>query len=161
MALRLLFIACTLGCINAPAVERGFQEIVEAIAGEFHARPTHVPLFGLVNAVTFVARPAGAKHIDLAVFEDLDSRRRTGRDLPTLIREAAGGSWKPFVQVSSKRPGREETVFVFLRQEGRDCRLLITSIARKEATVVQLRLNQEALERWMSSPRDAARHASR
>lgn len=157
--LPLLFLACSFSCISASAADRAFHEIVEAIAGELHARPTHIPLFGLVNAFTSVARPAGTKHIDLAVFEDLDSRRRAGRDLPTVIREAAGGSWKPFVQVSSKRQGREETVLIFLRQEGRDCHLLITSIERKEAAVVQLLLNQAALESWMSAPQVAAHRA--
>ncbi len=137
-------------CATASATDREFKDVVAAISDEFHTRPLHIPFFGLVNVVTFVARPAGTKHIDLAVFENLDSR-----DLPQAIRRAVGGAWKPFIQVWSHRGGRSETVLVYVRMEGRDCKLLVTSIEPTEATVVQLRLNPEGLQRWMASPRDS------
>jgi len=130
------------GCAMANATDREFKDVVAAISDEFHTRPLHIPFFGLVNVVTYVARPAGTKHIDLAVFENLDSR-----DLPQAIRRAVGGAWKPFVQVWSHR----ETVLVYVRMEGRDCKLLVTSIEPNEATVVQLRLNPEALQRWLAA----------
>ena len=145
-------------CAMANATDREFKDVVAAISDEFHTRPTHIPFFGLVNVVTFVARPAGTKHIDLAVFENLNSLDRDGRDLSQSIRRAVGGAWKPFVQVWSHRGGRSETVLVYMRMEGRDCKLLVTSIEPNEATVVQLRLNPEALQRWMTSPRDSVFH---
>jgi hypothetical protein len=146
-------------CVAAQATDREFQDIVHAISEEFHTKPTHIPFFGLVNAVTFVARPAGTRHIDLAVFEDLDSNRRAGRDLPKAIREAVGNGWKPFVQVFSKRKGSEETTFLFMRVQGKNTKLLITAVERDQATVVQLLLDSEALERWMANPGSmAGRH---
>jgi hypothetical protein len=36
--------------------------------------------------------------------------------------------------------------------------LLIANIESKEATVVQLQLNPEALQKWMVSPRESAAH---
>lgn len=149
--------ACTLGSAAAHATDREFKDIVNAISDEFHARPLHIPFFGLVNVVTFVARPAGTRHIDLAVFEDLDTRDRDSHDLTLSVRRAVGAAWKPFVQVWSHHNGRDETVLVYTRVEGHDCKFLIASFEPNEATVVELRLNPDALEKWIMSPRISAR----
>ena len=148
-----------LACALAPpafAVDREFNDIVRAISDEFGARPMHIPLFGLVQAVAFVARPAGASRINLAVFEDLNTGDRSAANLLQAVQKAVGRGWEPFVTVQSRRPGAEEVVAVYMRPEGRHCRLLVTSIERHEATVVELRLNPEALEHWISSPRESA-----
>src|SRR5437016_3946483 len=123
----LLFVAC----LHAQAADREFTDVVHAISAEFRTRPMHIPLFGLVNAVAFVVRPAGAKHIDLAVFENLDTR---GSDVGASIRAAVGGSWKPFIQVRSSKHGSDETVLVYMRPHGSDCKLLVATVERREAT---------------------------
>jgi len=154
--LRTVFIVCAVASTAAHATDREFSDVVNAISDEFHTRPTHIPFFGLVNLVTFVARPACTKHIELALFEHLDARDRDGRDLAQSIRRAVGSAWKPFVQVWSRHGGREETVLVYVRMEGHDCKFLVTSIEPSEATVVELKLNPEALQRWLVSPRESA-----
>src|ERR1043165_987561 len=116
--------ACLLLSVSASAADREFRDVVDAISNRLHTRPMHIPMFGLVNMVAYVVRPAGTKHIDLAVFENLDSRDVDGRDLAALVRGAVGGSWKPFVQSRTDR----EMVSIYLRPEGNDCRLLVVSI---------------------------------
>jgi hypothetical protein len=156
--LSILLLAGALCSPAAWAVDREFKDVVRAISDEFHTRPMHIPLFGLVNMVTSVAHPAGVTHIRLATFENLKPRDG-GPDLSVVVRAAVGRSWTPFVQVHSRRKGREETVLVYLRSEGSDCRLLVTSIESTEATVVELKLNPEGLSRWISLPRESA-HSS-
>ena len=80
------------------AADREFRSVVDAISGEFHTRPMHIPLFGLVNVVTFVAHPAGAKHVDLAIFQNLDQHTRVGQNVLVSLRHAVGLEWKPFFQ---------------------------------------------------------------
>ncbi len=147
-----------LACVSAHAADREFKDVVRAISDEFQTRPMHIPLLGLVNTFTAVARPAGTRHIDIAVFENLNARDRVRGNLPETIRRAVGGGWKPFIQVRSSRNGSDENVFVYMRQQGRDWKLLVTTIERNEATVVQLMLNPDALERWMASPVESALH---
>jgi len=149
---------CVLSAASVKAADREFTEVVRVISDEFHTRPTSIPFFGLVNVVTAVVHPAGAKHIDLAIFEHLGSHDRDGRALSESILNAVGRSWKPFVQVRSRKNGHEENVFVYMRQEGRDWKLLVTAVERDEATVVQLKLNADALARWVASPEHCARH---
>lgn len=139
------------------AVDRQFGDIVRAISDEFHTRPMRIPFFGLVNVVAFVARPAGTSHIDLAVFEHLDTGDRSSRELSHIVQRAVGRGWQPFVQVQSHRNGGDEIVMVYMRPEGRDCRLLVTTIEHDEATVVELKLNPDGLQRWISDPGESAR----
>ena len=143
---------------SAEAADREFTEVVRVISDEIHTRPTSIPMFGLVNVFTAAIHPAGTRHIDLAVFEHLSSHDREGRNLPESILSAVGRSWKPFVQVRSHKNGHEETVLVYMRQEGREWKLLVTAVERDEATVVQLLLNPDALARWIASPERCARH---
>ncbi len=143
---------------GAQAADREFSDVVRAISDEFGTHPMRIPLFGIVNAFVAVARPAGAKHIDIAIFENLGDGRRSGGSVPDMIRSTVGAAWKPFVQVRSSRKGREETVLIYLRGENNDWKLLVTSIDRHEAVVAQIRLNPDGLARWIKSPEDSARH---
>src|SRR5580692_12336393 len=128
-----VFALCLLGASLAQAADREFTEVVHVISDEFHTRPMSIPMFGLVNIFTAAVHPAGTRHIDLAIFEHLDSHDRDGRNLSESILNAVGRSWRPFVQVRSRRDGHEENVFVYMRQEGKDWKLLVTAIQRDEA----------------------------
>jgi hypothetical protein len=148
-----LFAAFSACGVHALAADREFSDVVRAISDECHASPTRIPFFGMVNAFTAVVHPAGTRHIDLAVFENLDAadRMRAGR-----IERALGDSWTPFVHVRSNRD--RETVYVYMRQAGNDWKLLVVAMERHEATVVQLLIDMNAMARWVADPEHCARH---
>ena len=146
-----------LSCAVMQGAERGFDDIVRAISDQFHTRPLHIPFFGLVNFATFVAHPAGVKHLDLAVFDQLDLDDRGARDLAKAIRTVDGG-WEPFVQVHR----HAETVLVYVAQQRSDCKVLVVSVEAGEVTVVELKLNPEAMQAWLRAPdAEAVRNVSR
>ncbi len=134
-------------CAVLEGADRGFDDIVRAISDQFHTRPMHIPFFGLVNFATFVAHPAGVKHLDLAVFENLDLDNHSARDLAEVIRSADGG-WRPFVRVR----GHAQTVLVYMAEERGDCRLLVLTVETGEVTVVELKLNPETIQAWLREP---------
>jgi hypothetical protein len=138
-----------LACAVLQGAERGFDDIVRAISDRFHTRPVHIPLFGLVNLATFVAHPAGVKHVDLAVFENLDLNDHAARDVAEAIRDSGDHGWKPFVQVHS----RTETVLVYMAQDRSDCKLLVLTFEPGEASIVEVRLNPEGLQIWLNGDR--------
>jgi hypothetical protein len=138
-------------CAVLQGAERGFDDIVHAIADRLHTRPLHIPFFGLVNFATFVAQPAGVKHLDLAVFQNLDLDDQGSRDLVQAIRMADGG-WQPFVRVHS----RAETVLVYMGQERNDCKLLVVTMRIGEVTLVELKLNPEGVRAWLREPAASA-----
>ena len=146
-----------LSCAVVQGAEREFNDIVRAISDELHTRPLHIPFFGLVNLATSVAHPAGVKHIDLAVFENLDLDEHAARHIAEAIRSADPG-WKPFIQVRSSNHGHPETVIVYMADYRSDCKLLVISLEPEEATVVELKLNPEGLQVWLNHPEGTALH---
>src|SRR5260370_30829659 len=90
-------VVCTLACsATLNAADKQFKDVVHAISAALNTRPVHIPLMGLVNAAAFVVRPAGTRHMDLAVFENLNEDH-DGRDIALLIRKKGGSDWKPFL----------------------------------------------------------------
>lgn len=152
----IMFAAAAVWAPSALAVDRDFKDIVRLISDELHAKPMRIPLFGLVNTFAFVARPAGVKHLDIAVFENVDGHQFAG-NLRMKLDRVVGHGWRPFVSVQSQRGG--ERVVVYMQPDGKDCRLLVTTLQRNEATVIQLSLNPEGLQRWVEDPVRAALHA--
>jgi hypothetical protein len=143
-----------LSCAVVQGAEHEFNDIVRAISDELHTRPVHIPFFGLVNLATSVAHPAGVKHLDLAVFEDLDLDDHAVKDLAEVIRKSAGGRWKPFVQVRS----HEQTVIVYMQEDRADCKLLVTTVETGEVTLVEVKLDPEGLQVWLNHPESTALH---
>jgi hypothetical protein len=149
--------ACALTAPLSFGADREFNEIVRSFSQEFHTRPTRIPfVFGLVNAFLFTAQPAGTKHMDVAIFEDFNAARAAGRDVERIISDATAPRWTPFVKVRSRHNGSGEQTFVYMRPEGKGCRLLVASIEPNEATVVQLNLNPEAVQKWLKEPRKSS-----
>jgi hypothetical protein len=146
--------AWMLSCAIVQGAEREFNDIVRAVSDELHARPLSIPFFGLVNFATAVAHPAGVKHLDLAVFENLDLSDHAAKDVAELIRKSAGGRWKPFIQVQS----RGETVIVYMEEDRADCRLLVTTVETGELTLVEVTLNPKGLQVWLNDPENTALH---
>ena len=149
---RLLLLTCCVGALSAHAADREFRSIVQAISSEFNPQPVHIPMFGLVNMFTFFVKPAGAKHIDLAVFDHLQDHNRAGGDVQIAIRHAVGPGWNPLLRSRSRRHGQEELVYVYTRPDGPDWRLLLTTLDGDNATVIELTLDPRAMERWFSDP---------
>jgi hypothetical protein len=140
-------IALLLSCAILQAADRGFDDIVRAVSDEFHARPVHIPFFGLVNFTVSVAHPAGVKHLDLAVFDNINIDQHAERDLAGAIR-SAGSDWLPFVRVRD----RGETTLLYMTPEQKDCKLLVVTFTGGELTLVQLRLNPEAIQALLRRP---------
>jgi hypothetical protein len=152
MKAALMVAACwMLSCAALQGADRGFDDTVRAVSDQLHAQPTHIPFFGLVNFATSVAHPAGVKHFDLAVFENLDLDEHAARKIAEAIR-SMDQRWLPFIRVQE----HGETVLVYMTQNRSDCKLLMVAIETGEATVMELRLNPEAIERWLREPEATA-----
>jgi hypothetical protein len=147
----LVVAACVLGAGAARAADREFSDVVRALSEEWQVKPRSIPLFGLVNLVTGTVKPGGAKHIEMVTFENV-------RGASKGVREAVGGSWKPFVEVHSLI--ERKTVVVYAHEAGRDWKLLLVTLDGSEATVIELLLDVDALARWVEDPENSAWHWS-
>ena len=124
-----------------------FDWLVREFSRESGAQPMHIPLFGLVRFSVAVVRPAGTSELRLAVFEHADlAAERFSR----LTDAVVGDKWKPMVRVRSHN---RESTNIYAEQQGRDLRLLITSLDGNEATFVQVRIRPEQLIKFIDDHR--------
>jgi len=152
---KLVLIGCAAAC-SMFAAEREFKDVVRSISDEFQTKPVHIPMMGLANVALKFVHPAGAKHVDFAIFQDLEPRR--GRNLKSSIRHAVGDEWQPFVTVHSERGRSDADTLVYMKGHGDDVTLLVVTLDRDQAVVVEARVDPKELRKWVDNPEDMARH---
>lgn len=145
--------ACVLFALTAaPAAARDgdFDPVVRHIEKTYKTKRVNVPFMGLARLAVRVAKPEGVKGFKLATFENLsmpgpNEEARLGEGLRRVLSPA----WQPLVRVRAR--GGEQT-YVYLREDGKNIKLLVVSIEPTEATVVRVKIGRDALARWMNDP---------
>src|SRR5450432_1816489 len=138
-----------------------FDDIVKAVERHYGTRRTHIPLMGVANLVTKVARPAGAGGFKLAIFEDLKDRPDDGGPAPLdqFMSGLALGGLHPMVRAHSRRG--EEATYIYAGEVGRTTRLVIAtfehSFERHRATLIEVNVPMHILMQLLQSPDHAAR----
>lgn len=130
------------GLVAARGAE--FDSIVRTVQEQTGSRRIHIPLFWLARTVVAVGHPAGASEMKLAVFERPNVAPERFAE---IIDNAMGPFWKPMVRVRSKDG---EVTSIFLRENGgQTVRLLIASKDHDDAVMMQVRLNEGRLLKFI------------
>jgi len=129
-----------------------FDWMVREFSRETGMQPTHIPFFGLAKFVVAVGHPAGTSELNLAIFEnaDLDAAR-----FSRITDDAVGSAWKPMVRVRSKSG---ESTNIYARPSGKEMRVLIATLDHSDATFVEVRVQPEALMRFVDEHKDGHGH---
>ncbi len=147
-------VCALLTCLLLPAVLQAgeFDWMVREFSRETGMKPTHIPFFGLAKFVVAVGHPAGTSELNLAIFEnaDVDAARFT-----RITDDAVGSSWKPMVRVRSKSG---ESTNIYARPSGKEMRVLIATLDHSDATFVEVRVEPEALMRFVDEHKDGHGH---
>jgi len=148
-----LFLAASVAALGAG---HEFDDIVKAIERHYGTRRTHIPLMGVANLVTKVARPAGTSGFKLAIFEDL--RDRGDDDAPWELDQFMSGlshnGLHPMVRAHS-RHGAEAT-YIYTGDVGRSTKIFIATFERNQATVIEVNVTMDVLLQLLQSPGHAA-----
>jgi hypothetical protein len=152
-ALALLLLAATAAC----AADGEFDRIVSAIEHHYGVKRTHIPLMGVANLFLKVARPAGTSGFKLALFEDLPPADGDGdrRELDRLMDEISSGGLHALIVTHSRRD--EESTYILAGEIGKSSKLLIATFGRREATVIEARVDMDTLLKMIGSPDEAHR----
>lgn len=146
---------CAAGIVGAQGADKGFEAIVQKLEAQYGTKRTHIPMMGVANLFVKVSRPEGVSDFKMAVFADLDAQRHPSPEaLERMFGSLATEGWKPFIRVQSNKDG--ERVEIFSRASGKRWELLLTTMERNEATVIQMRLSPEALAQWIADPEGMA-----
>lgn len=134
---------------------KGFKDVIKHIETNYRAKKTRIPMLGLANFAVKLIRPAGVKGFKLAVFEDQDFAPRPGEtSFVNVMRDAytPQKGWKPLVQTNSKREGQQRA-FIFIKENKKDIEVAVTTLAEREAAVIEVKFSPDKLVQFLDNPR--------
>jgi hypothetical protein len=138
----------------ASAGDHEFRGVVHAIEGNYGVHHMRIPLLGFA---LFFVRPEGISGLKLAVFENFHSPAAAA-DLSRLVEDSLGPEWHPFIRVKARDNGGNEgeTTLIYANPTGGTMRMMIVNIESSEATVVELKLNERTIRKWLSDTDEEA-----
>ena len=165
---RILFIALMIAValaapLAASADRDGFNDAVKVIEQFYHVKHQNIPLLARagMKAVKTAARMRGGEYkkiaeagsLRVAFFEDqtFDSRGQIA-SFKTAMQGALTGEWSALVQ--TLEPKNEEQTYVYVREAGKQFHVLVITIERREATVVQATLAPQILAELLKNPEE-------
>ena len=151
--------------LAAPFVARadrdGFNDAVKTIEQFYHVKHQNIPLLARASmkAVKTAAKIRGGEYkklaeagsVRVAFFEEqtFDSRGQIA-SFKSAIQNALSDQWSGLVQTLA--PKNEEQTYVYAREAGKNFHVLVITIERREATVVQATLAPQILADLLKNP---------
>lgn len=154
-----------LGSPAGSAVAKGddFGSVVKLIERFYHVKHKSIPLLARASmkAATTAMRIKGGEYKRLAevgsakvvFFEDQDFDSRGGMtSFKTSLTTAMSETWSPLIQTLA--PKDEEQTYIFVRNAGAKFNVLVVTIERREAVVVQVDLKPDTLAMLLREPNE-------
>jgi hypothetical protein len=146
---------------SARANRDGFNDVVKAIERFYNVKHQNIPFLARagMKAVRTVAKIKGgelkrlaeAGSVRVAIFEDqnFDSRGQIAA-FKASVQNTLSQEWSPLVQTLA--PKDEEQTYIYLRETGTKFHVLVITITRRDATVVQATLAPNVLAQLLKDP---------
>ncbi len=156
-------------CVLGPRAEAkgdNFNDVVKVIERFYHVKHKGIPFLaraGMNTAVTAARIAGGSKRrlaevgsVKVAYFEDQEFNSGNGPlGFKAAINTALSETWNPLIQVMS--PKDNEHVYIFLRAAGEKFNVLVITIERRDASVVQVTLSPATLKKLLQDPNEMGR----
>lgn len=163
LAITTALLIIALGSSAGSAVAKGddFGAVVKLIERFYHVKHKSIPLLARASmkAATTAMRIKGGEYKRLAevgsakvvFFEDQDFDSRGGMtSFKASLTTAMSETWSPLIQTLS--PKDEEQTYIFVRNAGAKFNVLVVTIERREAVVVQVDLKPDTLAKLLRNP---------
>ena len=155
-ALRLGLVAVIFISLAATSVSAGdhsFSSVVSHIKSNYRAKQQG--FFGAMMLARFavkVVRPAGVKNFKVAYLRNLDFSDRPGRiEFQADARNLISNEWQPLVQYNSMK--ENQYTHVYYTQEKDDVKVLVVTLQKDEAVIVQAKFSPDKLSKFIDDPR--------
>jgi hypothetical protein len=142
-----------LGGATLLARDHSFDRIARHLESHYQMKPV-----GGMWFAGFMARwfsPSGVHQLRLAVFEESENTAPRDDRFEAFLGEVVEPGYTPFIRVRSKQ-GAERT-HIYTRDAGSGLDLLLVTTEAKEATVLAMHLDPQAMEEWLKDPAGTAR----
>ena len=146
----LVFTALALPSANAQKKEE-YGAIVNHLKTKYQAKKVKIPFMWLARFAVKVVRPAGVKSFDITLFEDLQFSKETlDLEMQVTMRNSLSAEWLPILRVRS-RTG--EQVYMYMREDGKNVRLMLVTIDKDQAAVIRAKFDPEKLAEFINNPK--------
>ena len=147
--------------LGAQADRDGFNDAVKLIEQFYHVKHQNIPLLARASmkAVKTAAKVRGGDYkklaeagsVRVAFFEEqtFDSRGQIA-SFKSAMQNALTDQWSALVQTLA--PKTEEQTYVYVREAGKNFHVLVVTIERKEATVIQATVAPQILADLLKDP---------
>jgi hypothetical protein len=143
----------------------GFGDVVKLIEQFYHVKHQGIPFLaraGMKTATT-VARISGgpgrqlaeAGSVKVAYFEDQDFSSSGSYTGFKSSMNAALAGWTPLIHVASLKD--EEQTYIYIRDAAEKFNVMVVTINRREAFVVQMNISPQNLAKLMHNPDEMGR----
>jgi hypothetical protein len=140
-----------------------FGAVVKVVEEFYGVKHKGIPFLAKagIKAATTAARIAGgskkklaeAGSVKVAFFEDQEFNPKGGAaNFRATLKATLAGRWLPFIQVLSLSDGAQ--TYVFLRDAGPKYTVLVVTVEKHDAVVVQVNLAPETLAMLMQNPNE-------
>jgi hypothetical protein len=141
----------TVSIQTANAQGKGYDKIVKHLETNYQAKKVRIPFMWLAKIAVKVVRPAGVKSFNVTLFENLTFKRATlDQEMQSAMSDSLGADWSPIIRVRSREG---EQVYMYMREEGENVRIMFVAIDKNNATVVRAKFNAEKFIEFLNNPR--------
>jgi hypothetical protein len=138
----------------ALADDKSYSQVIQHIKSNYRAKQQG--FFGMMMLARFAVKfikPAGVKNFKLTMLRELDYANGPSpenQDFHTFLRSKIGPEWMPLVTYSA--PREQQWTYVYAAQEKDDMKLLVVTVQKKDAVVLQAKFNPSRLVEFMNNP---------
>ena len=129
--------------------DREFHEIVSRLAEAYHKKP--MPLMGFLSFAARFDEPKGVSGLKMAIFDDIDPALAPDEGELDSLLARTGSNFRPFVKVRSKS-GERTYIYAADADARHGSELLLVTIDPSDAVVIKMRVNADAMKRWVDDP---------
>ncbi|MEZ5346654.1 MAG: DUF4252 domain-containing protein [Pyrinomonadaceae bacterium] len=150
-----MFLVLTLCSAALPASgntkRNEYDAVCDHLKTKYHAKKVNIPFMWLARAAVGIIKPAGVKSFKVTIFEDLRFSRDTlHREMQEAMRDSFSDEWSPILRVRS-RDGNQ--VYMNMREDGKNVKILLVSIDRDDAVVVRAKFSPDKLAEFIENPK--------
>lgn len=147
----LLLFIFTLTATTANAKDGEFDAVVNHLKTKYRAKKVSIPFLWVARFAVKIVKPAGVKSFDITLFENLQFSRATlDEEMQAAMRNSLSADWSPILRIRSREG---EQVYMYMREAGKDIKIMFVTIDKNEAAVIRAKFNPDKLAEFINDPK--------
>lgn len=146
-----LLLAFTFTAPTVTAKDKDYDAIINHLQKNYQAKKVKIPFMWLARFAVRIVKPAGVRSFSFTMFENLKFSNNTLDDeMKFAMTNSLSPEWLPILRVRS-RTG--EQVYAYLRESGKNIRMMLVTFNQDQATVIKATFNPDKLAEFINNPK--------